>query len=113
MPSRPDRFVSTIARADADAFFQRQDEDLAVADFSGLSALGGFLNRVDRRADERVVHGDFQFYFRQQSHFEFRATIRFGEPALSAAAENVGGGHQHDFAFGERGLHGFQPLPPD
>lgn len=44
--SRPDCDVPGLTRADSHALIQRQDEDLAVADFAAFAA-GGFLDGAD------------------------------------------------------------------
>src|SRR5207253_5925517 len=39
--SRPDGFATSFAGADANAILERQDEDFAVADLTGLGGAGG------------------------------------------------------------------------
>src|SRR5688572_12504669 len=67
-----DRFLSTLAGANPHRFVDRQDENLAVADATGLRAL---LDRVDHFFDERVRHDDLELHLRHEVDDVGRAAI--------------------------------------
>src|SRR2546423_3980185 len=50
-----DGLGAALAGADTDAIFQRQDEDLAVADTAFGAGAAGFHDGVDGRLDEVLV----------------------------------------------------------
>src|SRR5205823_414556 len=100
----------TFAGADADAVFERQDENFAVADSAVRRGLGRLGDCQDRRFDERIIHGDFELELGQEPDLELLAPIDFGEAALPATAAYLADGHQVYFAFGEHFLDRLQPL---
>src|SRR6476620_2059921 len=78
-----------LARADADRLFERQHEDLAVAD---LPRAGSRDDRVDHARDELRCHRDFDLQFRQETDGVFGAAIDFRVPLLSSVALHFGQG---------------------
>src|SRR5262249_15028959 len=108
--SWPDRLAAALAGANADAVFQRQDEDLAVADLTRLRGPRRLHDRLDGRLDERVVDGDLQLQLRQQANLDLRAAVNLRVAALHAAAADVADGHQVNVALVERLLDGLEPL---
>src|SRR5262245_34715571 len=111
--SRSDRGAAAFAGADADAIFERQDEDFAVADGAGFADTGRMDDGFDSRFDESVVDGDFELQFGQEANLEFLPAIHFREPALPAAAAHVADGHEIDIVFVEGPLHGLQFFGPN
>src|SRR5690348_13870593 len=61
-------FRPAFAGADADAVFQGQDEDLAVADAALGAGPARLHDGVDRRLDEVLVDGDLQLHLAEQVH---------------------------------------------
>ena len=105
-----DRFAAAFAGADADAVVQRQDEDLAVADFAALAGAAAFDDGVDRGLDEFFVDGDLQLHLAEQVDGELVAAIDLGVPFLPAEALHVHHRQAKDFDLGQRRLHGFSRL---
>src|SRR5207244_911712 len=58
--SRSDGLTAAFAGTDADTVFERQHEDLAVADLPGVRRARGMDDGLDRRLYEHVVDGDLQ-----------------------------------------------------
>src|SRR5262249_12598435 len=58
--SGSDRLPAALAGADADAVFQWQDENLAVADLAGVAGASGMDNGLDGRLHKGVIDGDLQ-----------------------------------------------------
>src|SRR6186713_1496993 len=73
--------------SDPDRFLDVGDEDLAVADPSGL---GGAADRVDRLLDQVVADYDLDFHLGQEIDDVFRAAIEFGVALLPAEALGFG-----------------------
>jgi len=93
------RLRPMFAGADADAIVHRQDEDFSVADLSRLARAAAFDDRVDRRFDKIVVHGNLQLHFAEQIDADFAAAIDFGLPFLSAKALDIHDRQPHDLDF--------------
>src|SRR3972149_4392672 len=72
-----------LAGADADDFFQIEDEDLAVADLSGI---GGFLDRLDRPFEQLGLDRGVDPYLGQEIDHVLRAAVELGVALLPAAA---------------------------
>ena len=111
--SRSDGLSAAFAGADSDAIFEREDEDLAVADLARVAGASGVNDRFHGRFDEGIIDGDLQFQLGQQAHLKLGAAINLGVPSLSAAASDVADGHQVYVALVERLLDGFQFIRPD
>ena len=60
--------LAAFAGADADAFLQRHDENLAVADLPGLPGSGSMDDGLNRRVDEGVVDRDFGLQLRLEAN---------------------------------------------
>src|SRR3546814_4053943 len=80
---------AALAGADADGFLDRADEDLAVADASGVGRL---LNGLHRALDQLVLQDDLDFYLEQEIDDVFGAAVELGVALL--AAEALGLGHR-------------------
>src|SRR5579862_1164691 len=88
-----------LAGADAHRVIEAEDEDLAVANLSGL--------RRRRDGVDDPVHligraGDFDFDFRQETHGVFGAAIDFGVALLTSVALHLGDGQSLNADLGER-----------
>src|SRR6267143_3640145 len=75
--SSSDRVGAALAGADADRLVDRADEDLAVADPSGM---GGVLDRLVRALDQRVLHDGLDLHLGQEVDDVFGAAIELGMP---------------------------------
>src|SRR5262245_14332582 len=64
-------FLASFVGTNSDDFFHRRDEDLSVADLTGLR---GFQNCLDDFLRHVVGREDFDFYFRQKIDRVFCAT---------------------------------------
>src|SRR5207237_8380645 len=84
-------FRPTFACADAQAVFQRQDEDFAIANATLGAGAAGLHDGVDRGLDEILIDGDLKLNLTQQVHCQFMSTINLRMPFL--AAEPL---HLHD-----------------
>lgn len=102
------RFRPALAGADADAIFERQDKDFAVADRAVVPRAAPFDDRVDRRLDEIVVDGDLQLDLAEQIDCDFSAAENFGLALLPAEALDVHDRESDDFHFREGGFNVFQ-----
>src|SRR5690349_13545241 len=89
-PSRPNRLPSLFSRADAVALLEGEDEDLAVADLAVALGAGGFEDGLDGGLDEVLVDRDLQLDLGKQPDDALAAAEGFLEPALAAAAADVG-----------------------
>src|ERR1022692_1401074 len=101
------RLGPALAGADADAVFERQDEDLAVADAAFRPGAARFHDRVDGRFDEVLVDGDLQLNLVQQVHRQLMPAIDFRAPLLSAEAAAVDHCQAKDLDLVERLLDSF------
>jgi hypothetical protein len=106
--SHLDRFRAPLARADADAVFERQYKDLAVADFARAAGPAPFNDRVDRRLDEMVVDRNHQLHLPQQIDRDLMAAINLSLPLLPAEALHVHDRQPNDFDFRKGRLHVFK-----
>lgn len=59
--SRADGLAAAFTRANADAIFQIQDEDFAIANHAGLRSAGRMHDGLDRGLNEGIVDSDLQF----------------------------------------------------
>jgi hypothetical protein len=90
-----------------DHFFDRQDEDLAVADGTAGAGAGNLGDRLHGAVEEIFVDRDFERDFAEQ--FGLRASgFRLGLAKLLAVAESVANGHPLHADFGERLLNGLE-----
>src|SRR3970040_433059 len=64
-----------FAGADADDFLEIEDEDLAVADLSGIGRL---LDRLDHLLEQLGLHCSLDLYFRQEIDHVLRAAVELG-----------------------------------
>src|SRR4029077_755860 len=90
-------FGSAFAGADAQTIFQRQDEDLAVADAAFGAGASGLHDGVDRWLDEIFVDGDLQLNLAKKIHRQFMSAIDFGMPLLPAKTLHVNDGQPKNF----------------
>src|ERR1043165_86399 len=72
-----------LAGADADDFFERHDEDLAVADLAGI---GRFLDRLDHLLEHLVLDRGLDLHFRQEIDHVLRAAVELRVALLPAEA---------------------------
>src|SRR3954464_2141653 len=78
-----------LAGADADDFFERHDEDLAVADLAGI---GGLLDRLDHLLEHFVLDRGLDLDLRQEIDHVLRAAVELGMTLLPAEALHLGDG---------------------
>src|SRR5258708_34911395 len=74
---------------------QIEDKNLSITDLAGLGRVGDCFDDLVR---ERIDHGDFNFYLRDELDRILGTPVNFGVPALTAKAANVGDGdalHAH------------------
>ena len=71
-----DRFGAAFAGADAEALFERQDENFPIADSAFRTGTGGFHNRVDRRFDDAHGHGRSEFHDQHDRHIAAQSVRR-------------------------------------
>ena len=107
------RFAAAFAGADADAVFQGEDEDLAVADFAGRAGAAALDDGVDRRFEELLVDGDHQLHLAQEVDGELVAAVGLGLPALAAEPLHVHHGQAEDLDVGQGLLDGLQTMGLD
>src|SRR3546814_10317106 len=74
---------AALAGADADGFLDRADEDLAVADASGVARL---LNGLHGALDQLVLQDDLDFHLGQEIDDIFGAAVELGVALLAAEA---------------------------
>src|SRR5262245_28142956 len=89
--SLADRDASGLARADADAVIEIEDEDLSVAD---LTCARRARDRFDRGFDVLVVHGDLEFRLLEEAAGFLVAPVDLGDSLLAAASHDAGHGDQ-------------------
>src|SRR2546421_6584605 len=82
-------FRPALAGADAQAVFERQDEDLAVADAPLRPSAAGHHDGVDRRLDEVLIHRNLKLNLAQQVDREFAAAVDLGVSLLPAETLHV------------------------
>src|SRR5437667_2825306 len=97
-----DRFRTAFPRPNADTIFQRQDENLAVADASLRSGSTGFHDGVDGRLNEILIDGNLQLDLAQQVERQLVAAVYLGVPLLPAEALHVHDGQAKHFDLVER-----------
>ena len=86
-------FKSGLTCPYLDDLFNVVDEDLAVADVTGVERLfGGFDDLADGDGADNYV----DLYLRQQVRLDLNAAVVFGLALLGAAAQHVGDGHTSD-----------------
>src|SRR5438270_1902643 len=103
-----DRLRSPFARANADAVFQRQDEDLAIADAALRTGAARLHDRLDGRLDEVLVDGDLQLHLTQQIDRQFVAAVDLGVTLLAPEALHVNDGQAEDLDLVEGFFHSLQ-----
>src|SRR4051794_33547827 len=91
-----DGVASALAGPDPDAFLERDDEDLAVADLALGTAPAPLDDGSDRHVHEIIVDGDLELDFPEQVDLEFRTSIDLGEAELPAEALDLGDGEPVD-----------------
>src|SRR5262249_48358117 len=85
--ARSERFVTTLARTDADHLVHGQDEDLAVADPAGL---GGLLYGLDDLRDLVVGNDDLELYLGEKIDHVLGSSIELGVALLAAETLHLG-----------------------
>src|SRR5437588_102965 len=65
--SRPDGGATALAGPNPDAIFEREHENLAVADLTRVARTRGVNDRLDGRLHEAVIHCDFDLQLGQQA----------------------------------------------
>src|SRR5206468_3347416 len=88
-----------FARADAHGVLDREHEDLAVADLSGLGRID---DRVNRLVDEVGGDGHLDLDLRQEAHRVFGASVDFGVTFLTSVTLHFGDGQALDADAGQR-----------
>jgi len=91
-----------FAGTDAHRLLDRDNEDLAVADFPGLGRGG---DSIDGFVDHLRRHNDFDLEFRNEVHGVFRAPIDFRMSFLPAVTFNLGHGHALQAKLGQGFAH--------
>src|SRR5271165_1431861 len=99
---KSDRVGAGFAGADADGAFDIGDEDLAVADASGL---GGLADGLDGALDGAIGQNQFYFDLGQEIDDIFRATVKLGMALLAAKTLRLGNGDAMQPRFLKRFLH--------
>src|SRR6185369_10228373 len=99
---RSDRRVVPLARTDAQRAFDRDNEDLAVADAPGLRGLG---DRLDHALGQGVAHDDLELHLGQEVDDIFGTAIKLGVALLPAEALGLGDGDAGYADFVKRLLH--------
>src|SRR5271157_1870397 len=84
---RSERGLAALAVADPNRFFDRPDEDLAVANSSGL---GGGVQYFYNLFRALIRHDNFDLHFREEINCVLRPTIRLGMAFLTAVATHFG-----------------------
>ena len=95
----PPEILAALARANADHFIDRQDEDLTVAD---LARLGRAHDRVDCLGRRVVSNRDFKFHLGQKIHGVLGATVDFSVALLPTESLHFRHRHTFDPGGGER-----------
>src|SRR3546814_16644744 len=93
---------AALTGADADGFLDRADEDLAVADATGVGRL---LNGLHRALDQLVLQDDLDFYLGQEIDDVFGAAVELGVALLAAEALGLGQRDALDADLVQRFLH--------
>src|ERR1700760_4456964 len=83
----PNRRCPLLRGSNAVALFERQYEDLPVADAAGVGSCG-FQNRLDCWLDKFIIDGNFQFHLGDEPDHSSRAAEVFAESPLPSAAAN-------------------------
>src|SRR6218665_3529206 len=96
------RILVAFAGANAQCRLDRDDEDLAVTDPTGLRSGG---NRLHDAFGHRVFDDDFQLYLRQEVDDIFGAAIEFGMALLATETLGFGDGDAADTDFVQGFLH--------
>src|SRR5579872_4884206 len=113
LSSRSNRFAAAFAGADADAVLKSEYKYLAVSDGACIARSGSVDNCFNSRFHERLVHGDLELQFRDETNLDLRAAIYLGEAALPAATANIAHCHQVNIALGQGVLDSFELFGPD
>lgn len=110
MSGELDRVAAAFAGADADALFERQDKDFAVADLAGFAGAAAAKDGVDGRLDEVVVNCDLQLHFAEEIRLELGTAEGFDLAALASKTLAIEHGQAENLDFGERFLNRFEPV---
>eukprot|EP00873_Tetraselmis_striata_P030531 jgi/Tetstr1/450795/TSEL_037831.t1 len=78
--ARLEGFVSAFARADSNGLFDRRNENLAVANTTGLRRVA---DRLDRLVGKLVWDNDLDFDLGQEINDVFGASVEFGMALLT------------------------------
>jgi hypothetical protein len=103
------RFLAALASANPNAVLKREDKDFSVADLAGLSRAAPFDNRIDRRLDELLIHGNLKLNFAQQIDRHLMPAENLRVPLLPAKTLHIHNRQAKDLDLGERGFDSFQP----
>src|SRR5215470_12886094 len=93
MRRRLNRVRATLAGTDADRFFDRRHEDLAVADPAGMR---GLLDRFDGPLDEGIFHDHLDLHFREKVDDIFGPAIELCVTLLATETLGLGDGDPFD-----------------
>src|SRR5690606_39040573 len=95
-----ERLCPGLAGANADGLFEIEDEDLPVADLSGVGRL---LDRFDDLLEQLLLDGDFDLDLGEEIDDVLCAPVQFGVSLLPAEALDLGDGDAL-YADGGEGL---------
>src|SRR3970282_1335613 len=91
-----------LAGADADDFFEVEDEDLAVADLAGVRRA---LDRLEHLLEQIGLHCGLHFHLGQEIDDVLGAAVELGVPLLPAEALDLGDGDSLHADRGKRFAH--------
>src|SRR5262245_54617429 len=87
------RVTAGLAGSDAHRLFERQHEDLSVADLAGFA---GSADGLDDAGRQPLIDGDLDLHLGHEAHGIFGAAVEFGVPALAAMPFGFGDGDPLD-----------------
>lgn len=100
-------FATAFAGADANAIIHRKDENLSIANFTGLSGSATFQDRVNRGLNERLIDRDLELNLAKQIHAEFMPTVDARLPLLATKALAIHDGQPKNLDLRQRFFYGF------
>src|SRR5690606_864664 len=100
-----DRFCTGFSASNADCILNRENENLAVADFSGSGATD---NCIDCRLNEVFVDADFYSDLFQKVYLKCDTAVGLGVALLLSTAESVGNAHLVNLRLEQLILHAMQ-----
>lgn len=106
-------FAPAFAGPNPNTIFEREDEDLSIADLSRIGRSCGMDDRFNRGLDESIVDSNFEFQLGKQPNLKFRSAVDFGVAALPTATSDITDGHQIDISFIQSMLNGLELFGPD